>query len=36
MKKYDVIISRYNEDVSWVKELDSNKIRNKSNLVFCH
>jgi hypothetical protein len=29
MKKYDVIIARYNEDVSWVKELDSNKFNIK-------
>jgi hypothetical protein len=29
MKKYDIIIARYNEDVSWVKELDSNKFNIK-------
>jgi hypothetical protein len=29
MKKYDVVIARYNEDVSWLKELDSDKFNFK-------
>lgn len=29
MKKYDIIIARYNEDLSWVNELDSNKFNFK-------
>ena len=25
MKKYDIVISRYNEDISWVNQLDTEK-----------